>query len=339
MGRQRPGVTQPMNDEDRTSAEPLSQELVPARRSTSQATRDYLELMRLPNVFTAMADVVMGFFFVQSVDSQADAWALALLIAASSLLYIAGVVFNDVFDIDLDRVERPHRPLPSGRVSIRAASRLAWKALLLGVLAGAGAGYCMGHFRPFVVAALLAVSILLYDARLKRTPLGPWTMGACRMFNVLLGMNIVDLPLPPSGWLVAGGIGAYITGVTWFARTENQRSDRRQLLPAMLVVLLGVGMLGWLPRWSPQLIPVLQQAPSRWYLLIGLLALPIAWRCLSALLEPAPERVRMAVAQCILSVVILDAAVCYAVRDLISAIAVLLLLVPATLLGWWIELT
>jgi 4-hydroxybenzoate polyprenyltransferase len=328
-----------MNDEDRQSSEQPSEQLIPARRSMSQATRDYLELMRLPNVFTAMADVVMGFFFVQTVETQADAWALALLIAASSLLYIGGVVFNDIFDIDIDRVERPQRPLPSARVSVRAASRLGWKALLLGVLAGAGAGYCMGHFRPFVVAALLAVCILLYDARLKRTPLGPLGMGACRMFNVLLGMNIVDMPLQPAGWLVAGGIGVYIGGVTWFARTENDRSDRRPLILATLVIMLGVAMLGWLPHASQNILSLLRQQPQRWYLLIGLLALPIVWRCAWTLLDPTSARVRMAVTQCIFSVVILDAAVCYAVRDVFCAVAILSLLAPAMLLGWWIEST
>jgi hypothetical protein len=83
----------------------------------------------------------------------------------------------------------------------------------------------------------------------------------------------------------------------------------------------------------------LHQQPQRWYLLIGLLAMPIAWRCVWALLEPTPARVRMAVTQCIFSVVILDAAVCYAVRDFLCAVMILLLLAPATFLGWWIEST
>ena len=94
--------------------------------------QSYLELLRLPNVFTAVADVAMGFFFVQA------AWALnndvqppsllpigmttvSLLIAASAALYLAGMVLNDVFDIELDREEQPYRPLPSGRISLAAA--------------------------------------------------------------------------------------------------------------------------------------------------------------------------------------------------------------------------
>ena len=98
----------------------------------------YLALMRLPNVFTAMADVAMGFLFVQATGSKWtptpwDFATLATLIAASSLLYIAGMVLNDVFDVEIDRQERPERPIPSGRVSFDAARRLGWRLLFLGV--------------------------------------------------------------------------------------------------------------------------------------------------------------------------------------------------------------
>ena len=81
----------------------------------------YLRLMRIPNVFTAIADVAMGFLFVhdyQSPEQFPRLWpTLALLIAASSLLYTAGLVLNDLFDFEIDRKERPFRPLPSGQVS------------------------------------------------------------------------------------------------------------------------------------------------------------------------------------------------------------------------------
>ncbi len=88
----------------------------------------YVQLLRLPNLFTAMADVAMGFLFVRASWAwnpapinlrPIGAWVLALLALASALLYAAGVVLNDVFDLERDRRERPERPLPSGRVSLR----------------------------------------------------------------------------------------------------------------------------------------------------------------------------------------------------------------------------
>jgi 4-hydroxybenzoate polyprenyltransferase len=313
------------------------------RLSHGSILRSYLELMRLPNVFTAMADVAMGFLFVQAVgwrwDVWWDSWTLAMLLAASSLLYLAGVVFNDVFDLELDRLERPERPLPSGRVSLAAARRLGWNLLTLGVLLGAAVGFFVGHLRPGVVAALLATSILLYDAWLKRMPLGPLSMGTCRMLNVLLGMSAVDAPLEAEQWLVAGGIGVYVAGVTWFARRENEESLRPQLAAATLVMILGIAMLAWFPSWSDRVLPRIHHDPGRWYLLVGLLGMLIVWRCLRAVIEPAAARVRLAVAQGVLSIIMLDAVACYAIRDVFWACMILLLLAPAIFSGRWIETT
>ena len=301
--------------------------------------RSYLQLMRLPNVFTAMADVAMGFLFVQPLATPWDSWALATLMAASSLLYISGVVLNDVFDLETDRRQRPERPLPSGRVSLAAASRLGWKLLVLGVLLGAGSGFFLGHLRPGVVAALLATCILLYNTWLKRTPLGPLAMGACRMLNVLLGMNVVDAPLHAEHWLVAGAIGVYVAGITWFARREADQSSRLQLTLSTFVMVLGIAMLAWFPRWSDRTIDRIHLHPQNWYLLTGILGLLIVWRCFWAVIEPIPARVRMAVAQCVLSIVMLDAVACYAIRGVPWAGMILLLLLPAMFLGRWIETT
>ena len=174
-----------------------------------------------------MADVAMGFLFVQAADWKWDhvvatLATLAMLIAASSLLYIAGVVLNDVFDLEIDRRERPERPMPSGRVSLDAARRLGWRLLVLGVALGTGAVFFTGQLRPGVVAALLATVILLYDAWLKRTPLGPLAMGACRMLNVLLGMSAVDVR-PARRALARGRRHRRLRGRRHLVRPEGSR--------------------------------------------------------------------------------------------------------------------
>ena len=265
--------------------------------------------------------------------------ALVMLLMASSMLYVAGMVLNDVFDVEIDRRERPERPLPAGRISLATARRLGWRLLVLGVLAGTGAGFFLGHLRPGTIAALLAICILLYDARLKRTPLGPLAMGACRTLNVLLGMNAVDRPLHAEHWLVAGGIGLYVAGVTWFARREAGQSGRRQLLLSTLVLVLGIALLASFPHWSERTIAAVQFAPQQWYLLIGALGSLIVWRCVWAVIRPVPVRVQAAVTQCVLSLVMLDAVACYAVRGIFWAGLILLLLLPAMFLGRWIAVT
>ena len=59
--------------------------------SNNTTVFDYLELMRLPNVFTAMADVAMGFLFVREMAGAADAWLLCVLLASSSFLFAISV--------------------------------------------------------------------------------------------------------------------------------------------------------------------------------------------------------------------------------------------------------
>ena len=101
-------------------------------------------------------------------------------------------------------------------------------------------------------------------------------------------------------------------------------------------MILGIAMLAWLPRWSDRLVPLLQAEPQRWYLLTGMLGVLIVWRCFRAVIEPTPARVRMAVAHCVLSIMMLDAVACYAVRGVFWAVLILLLLLPAMFLGRWI---
>jgi 4-hydroxybenzoate polyprenyltransferase len=331
--------------------------------------RSYLELLRLPNIFTALADVLMGFLFVQTVwvrDFGIDVevvflrpgekWVLGLLAAASAMLYAAGVVLNDVFDVELDRKERPERPLPSGRVSLRAARWLGWELLLWGTAMGWGASLVSKRlwppdlsvsapvqFRPGIVATVLAATIVLYNAGLKRTPLGPLVMGACRMLNVLLGMSVLPGPWGPENWLVAGAIGVYITGVTWFARDESTRSSGPKLAAATVVMLAGVAMLAGLRHLvhQPEVdLPWLENIdPGRWYLAMGLLGAIIAMRCFWAIGDPGPSRVRQAVAQAIVSLVVLDAVACCAARGPYWAAIVLVLVLPTILLSRWIQPT
>ncbi|MGD0899141.1 MAG: UbiA family prenyltransferase [Thermoguttaceae bacterium] len=318
------------------------------------ALRSYLELLRLPNIFTAMADVAMGFLFLGGGPDQVPGawsaggeltrqgyWLLGLLVASSSLLYAAGVVLNDVFDLATDRQERPCRPLPSGRISLRTARWLGGEMLLIGTFLPCAMAWSLRQPRLAAVAVALAAAIVLYDRFLKRTPLGPLAMGSCRMLNVLLGMSVLRGPLEPQHWLVAAAVGVYVMGVTWFARQEVLRSDRRQLAGAAVVMMAGVALLVWLPHWPQSVIPAIQLDPWRWwYLMIGLLGAAILARCLWAIAEPSPGRVRVAVAQAILSLVVLDAAVTYAARGFNWALLIVLLsLLPAALLGRWIEST
>ncbi len=305
--------------------------------------RAWAELLRLPNLFTALADVAMGFLLTH--ESHRPAAVVALLAIASACLYLSGMVLNDYFDRDVDAAERPQRPIPSGRVSPVFARRLGWGLLVAGVLSGCAAGMLAASVRSGLVAVLLAGMVVSYDALLKRTPMGPLAMGSCRVLNVLLGMSAGVEPLAAMHWIVACGIGVYIAGVTWFARTEATESHRGQLAAALAVMIGGIALLAWYPQWSDNNLPEVSRpvyalrTGNRWYWFWGLMAVLIGWRGLRAVIDPLPVYVQGAVKQCLISLVVLDAAVCIGVRGPFYGAAIVALVLPTMLLGRWIYST
>ena len=152
----------------------------------------YIRLIRPANIVTAIADILAGFaisgaaFLLISQTNGLPAIdplpALLWLCLSTIGLYGGGVVFNDVFDADLDLVERPERPIPSGEVPITYAGILAVVLLLTGILAAWQVSVMSG-----TIALVVAILSVIYDAWGKhQLILGPINMGLCRSGNLLL---------------------------------------------------------------------------------------------------------------------------------------------------------
>lgn len=306
----------------------------------------YARLCRIPNVFTALADIGMGLAFVQMPLRKAWLGALAVA-AASALLYTAGMVLNDVFDIEVDRQERPQRPLPSGQIEWNWARRLGYVLLGSGVLLGWLAGF-LPHataeipWRSGAVGTIIAIFVVLYDGVLKKTWLGPLGMGMCRFGNVLLGMSLAahashgswaTLFFEPSQLIAAAGIGVYIVGVTWFARTEAATSQRPPLILAIAVMAGGIVLLSMFPNHAQTYGKMRLTVPLLWPVLLAALFLPIVRRASAAVMIPEPSRVQGTVRLCIQSLILFDAAVAVSVGHPLWGVGIIALLAPMLLLG------
>ena len=265
----------------------------------------YLQLIRLPNVFTAMADILLGYVLTHRVIVGPEGWddptKFFGLLASSCCLYLAGMIFNDVFDRKQDAVERPSRPIPSGRVPLVSAMVLGTVLMIAGVAAAATVTRV-----SLQVAGLLVVAILAYDGVLKRTPLAPIAMGLCRALNVMLGASDHQFWKPfflgPPQIYAAAFLGLYIVGVTLFARTEACTSSRWILGFAVLVLDAAFGGLAWLASSWPTgaKIPVVLA-------MFGVIAFTLNRRAIAAILDPVPEKVQLTVKVMLLSYVMLDA--------------------------------
>lgn len=88
-----------------------------------------------------------------------------ILLAIVTLITAAGNVINDYFDLEIDRINRPDRPIPSGMVSPMAARCLAVTLFLAGILAAL--------FTPLLCLSIVVINslvLVLYAAKLKGMP-------------------------------------------------------------------------------------------------------------------------------------------------------------------------
>ncbi|KRC42690.1 SCO3242 family prenyltransferase [Oerskovia sp. Root22] len=182
--------------------------------------RDYLDLVRAPAVLSVVGDTLAGAAAGGRLGSartvragDVRAWRLALLPLSSACLYAGGMALNDYADRKLDAVERPERPLPSGRVSPAQALGVATGLTAAGLtLAAAGGGR-----RSFALAVPLAASVWTYDLVAKNHASGPVVMAACRGLDVLMGAGAgrVRAALP-----AAAALTVHTAGVTVLSRGE-----------------------------------------------------------------------------------------------------------------------
>ncbi|WP_105566241.1 SCO3242 family prenyltransferase [Microbacterium halophytorum] len=170
--------------------------------------RDLLELVRAPAVLTVFGDGVVG---ATAADGRIGAEGAAAS-AASAGFYAAGMALNDFADAELDAIERPERPIPSGRVSPGAALTTAAGLSAGGLASAAAAG--PGALR---VARPLVACVWFYDLVAKKTALGPAAMAACRGLDVAMGAAA-------DGWRGAAAPAAAIAGHT-FAVTQVSRGE------------------------------------------------------------------------------------------------------------------
>lgn len=202
----------------------------------------WLRLIRPPNLLTVPGDPLAGFFLASCSKAEEPFPALLLCVPISLLLYIAGLISNDYFDLAEDRKDRPNRPLPSGQVSPRAALTVAVLISLISLAMAALVGR-----ETFIISAVLLVSIGLYNIKLKRVPfLGPFNMGACRGISLLLGASAAGTTSLTSPLVLASAclVTLYIAAITVVAvnETSTNRIGYRRWLP-LFSVIIGLGLV------------------------------------------------------------------------------------------------
>ncbi|OYD47002.1 hypothetical protein CHU00_02735 [Sphingobacterium cellulitidis] len=188
--------------------------------------KPWIQIIRPSNVLTAISDVLAGvaiacLFLHHDLPEVNN---LILITISSMLLYTGGIVFNDVFDAALDQVERPERPIPSGRIKKSSAAILGAVAFAIGCALA-----FLVNVSAFSISLAIVLMCLLYNGKAKHHFIaGPIVMGTCRGLNLLLGMAL--LPASLEYWYIAIVPIIYIASVTNISRGEVYGNNKTAML-------------------------------------------------------------------------------------------------------------
>ncbi|HZF88102.1 SCO3242 family prenyltransferase [Streptomyces sp.] len=269
-------------------------------------SRAWAELLRLPALFTVPGDALAG---AAAAGMRPGARTL-LAIGSSLCLYEAGMALNDWADREEDARDRPHRPLPSGRVRPAAALTAAC------ALTGAGLALAARAGRPaLAVAAPLAATVWAYDLALKHTPAGPAAMAAARGLDLLLGAAATSgrtrAALPSAALL-----GSHTLAVTTVSRRETQGGSVLGPLAALATSALLTRLLTRRSAAEPSPDTALRTALGAGY------AATVARPYLHAALHPSPPLTQRAVVGGIRATIPLQAALSARSGARVTALAV-----------------
>jgi 4-hydroxybenzoate polyprenyltransferase len=301
--------------------------------------------MRPANIVTAVADILAGVAIAGSLlslslgritekniplselliqnQSFGPYVTIILLMLSTSCLYGGGVVLNDVFDADLDKLERPERPIPSGLIKKTSATAFGILLLVIGIIAAAFANPESYFSITTLIAIVIALAAVVYDKWMKHHALlGPITMGLCRGCNLLLGMSIEQLAIQYF-WFIALVPVIYIAAITMISRGEVHGGKRITLYVAAslyILVVLAVLVVGVYENTLAITLPF-----------VALFSFLIFTPLQKAIIKPEGARIGRAVKSGVLSLIVMDASWAAAFGDVYFAIIILLLL-PLSLL-------
>jgi 4-hydroxybenzoate polyprenyltransferase len=321
--------------------------------------REYLLLVRAPNLFTVPSNILAGYFAIAPVGVT-DIGALLLLVISSIFLYMSGIILNDYFDIEVDRRERPNRPLASGRIEKRIALAIAVISIII------------GNILALVVSlTTLAVSAsLTYNYRLKRNAIGnPLTMGLARFLNVVLGgspaLGLVIITHQDYTLLVFIGycLFLYTAAISILSRKEiasTQMFTRSSWIPVFLsfsivsftiVSILTVGLLGYFQIWFIFNLIIFSCVMTATFLQLIMklrkltnISAEIGHRKENDIrlteervqnnsCSKATQEIQLTIKIMILSIIVLDSVFLSGLVGIATGMAILLLVIPPILLG------
>lgn len=195
----------------------------------------YLDLCRVSNLPTVWTNVLAALLLSGGVFS----WPTLLLPALSlSLFYSGGMCLNDLCDAGTDRVKRPTRPIPSGRITQRGA----WYFMFLLFVTAFSLLAAGPHPRALLAGLLLLLLIIAYDTLHKTRAFSILLMAGCRLMLFVVAATAISGTVGRYVLLAGSLQFGYVLLISAVARHENRRREPYPF-PLVPTLLAGISLL------------------------------------------------------------------------------------------------
>jgi len=193
-----------------------------------------LVLGRVSNLPTVWSNCLAGWIL----GGAGPPGPLAWVCAGATLLYVAGMYFNDAFDATFDRQHRPERPIPSGAITATAV----WQWGFVWLCGGLACVWHLGT-TPAILATLLSAAIIVYDMVHKIFAFSPILMAACRFLLLLLAASIASNGVTGLAVWSALVLAAYVIGLSFIAQRESTHMALRYWPVLFLILPMGLSLI------------------------------------------------------------------------------------------------
>ncbi|MBQ2635638.1 MAG: UbiA family prenyltransferase [Methanobrevibacter sp.] len=194
----------------------------------------YIEILRPGNALMGAISIIL----VALIDKTLS---IPVILAMIAVFFetAAGNVINDYFDYNIDLINKPERPIPSGRISLKNGRNYAYFLFLAGTICGFLISYLTNNWIPFIIVLIADIILYLYAYKLKSTPLiGNLAVGFMTGFGFVFGGYTINNPNIVMISLYLGFFAFVMTTARELAKDiediEGDKSDGARTLPILI---------------------------------------------------------------------------------------------------------
>ena len=194
----------------------------------------YIEILRPGNALMGAISIIL----VALIDKTIS---IPVILAMLTVFFetAAGNVINDYFDYKIDLINKPERPIPSGRISLENGRNYGYLLFAAGTMCGFLISYITNNWIPFGIVLFADVVLYLYAYTLKTTPLlGNLTVGFMTGFGFVFGGFSIN---NPSIIMTSLFLGFFAFGMTTAREIvkdiediEGDKADCAKTLPILI---------------------------------------------------------------------------------------------------------